>query len=75
LRWFFIVEENGINPWEHEYKYSALPVTFSLADFPGTTATNFGPSLGHAAAIIYEAHGVYWHYQFQLLKSSVIVPD
>jgi len=38
--------------WEHEYKYSALPVTAGFAEFPGPSATFFGPAEGHDSAII-----------------------
>jgi outer membrane autotransporter protein len=38
--------------WEHEYKYSALPITVSSPLFPGQTETIFGPSEGHDSAVI-----------------------
>jgi outer membrane autotransporter protein len=38
--------------WEHEYFYSALPVTVSSVEFPGQSATLFGPAEGHDSAII-----------------------
>jgi autotransporter-associated beta strand protein len=38
--------------WEHEYSYSALPITVSSPLFPGQTETIFGPSEGHDSAII-----------------------
>ena len=38
--------------WEHEYKYSALPITAGLAGIPGPSATFFGPNEGHDSAII-----------------------
>ena len=37
--------------WEHEYLYSALPISVSSAEFPGS-ATFCGPSEGHDSAII-----------------------
>jgi outer membrane autotransporter protein len=37
--------------WEHEYLYSALPITVSSAEFPGS-ATFSGPSEGHDSAIL-----------------------
>jgi len=43
--------------WEHEYKYSALPIT---ANFPGVTATTFGPDEGHDSFIINAGAGVQW---------------
>jgi outer membrane autotransporter protein len=38
--------------WEHEYKYSALPITAGLAGIPGPSATFFGPSEGHDSAVV-----------------------
>jgi outer membrane autotransporter protein len=38
--------------WEHEYFYSDLPITVSSVDFPGQSATLYGPSEGHDGAII-----------------------
>jgi len=38
--------------WEHEYFYSPLPVTVSSVEFPGQSATLFGPAEGHDSAII-----------------------
>ena len=38
--------------WEHEYKYSALPITAGFAAVPGPSATFFGPSEGHDSAVI-----------------------
>ena len=38
--------------WEHEYNYSSLPVTVSSVQFPGQSATLFGPSEGRNSAII-----------------------
>jgi outer membrane autotransporter protein len=37
--------------WEHEYKYSALPVVAAFADVPGPSATFFGPSEGHDSSV------------------------
>ncbi len=64
--------------WDHEYKYSSLPITFSAANFPGVTATTFGPSVGHDSAIINAGAGVQWTpristyvgYQGQLGRSN-----
>jgi hypothetical protein len=53
--------------WEHEYLYSALPITVSSPDFPGTTATFSEPSEGHDSAIVnvtLQAHG---HLDFRLM--------
>jgi len=38
--------------WEHEYKYSALPITAGFAGIPGRSATFFGPSQGHDSAVV-----------------------
>jgi outer membrane autotransporter protein len=38
--------------WEHEYKYSALPITAGIAGVPGPSATFFGPSEGHDSAVV-----------------------
>ena len=38
--------------WEHEYRYSALPITAGFAGIPGPSATFFGPSEGHDSAIV-----------------------
>jgi outer membrane autotransporter protein len=46
--------------WDHEYKESALPVTASLADIPGSSSTVFGPSLGHDSAIVNAGVSVAW---------------
>jgi len=46
--------------WEHEYKYSNLPITFSSAEFPGVSATVFGPHEGHDSAIINAGVGTQW---------------
>ena len=37
--------------WEHEYLYTALPITVDSAQFPGS-ATFSGPSEGHDSAIV-----------------------
>jgi outer membrane autotransporter protein len=46
--------------WDHEYKYNRLPVTFSSVDFPGVSATTFGPHEGHDSAIINAGVGTQW---------------
>jgi outer membrane lipase/esterase len=46
--------------WEHEYKYSNLPITFSSVQFPGVSATTFGPHEGHDSAIINAGVGTQW---------------
>jgi outer membrane autotransporter protein len=47
-----IVEPSLKAAWEHEYKYSALPITAGFAGIPGPTATFFGPAEGHDSAIV-----------------------
>jgi outer membrane autotransporter protein len=37
---------------EHEYFYTALPITANFVEFPGQSATLIGPSEGHDSAII-----------------------
>lgn len=46
--------------WEHEFKYSALPVTASLADFPGPNQTFWGPVEGQDSAIVSTGLSVQW---------------
>jgi outer membrane autotransporter protein len=38
--------------WEHEYLYTDLPITVNSVEFPGQSATLFGPAEGHDGAII-----------------------
>jgi outer membrane autotransporter protein len=38
--------------WEHEYKYSALPISAGFAGIPGPSATFSGPSEGHDSAVV-----------------------
>ena len=38
--------------WEHEYKYSDLPVTAGFAGIPGPADTFYGPSEGEDSAIV-----------------------
>jgi outer membrane autotransporter protein len=64
--------------WEHEYKYSALPVNASLSGFGGPTATFIGPAEGHDSAIISagisaqlnRALSIYLSYDGQLGRSN-----
>ncbi len=44
--------------WEHEFKYSTLPITVSAPALGGATATFFGPNEGHDSAIINAGVGV-----------------
>jgi outer membrane autotransporter protein len=64
--------------WEHEFKYTALPITASAPGLGGATATFFAPSEGHDSAIINAGLGVQWTpristyvgYQGQLGRSN-----
>jgi outer membrane autotransporter protein len=47
-----VVEPTLKAAWEHEYKYSALPITAGFAGIPGPSATFFGPSEGHDSAVV-----------------------
>jgi len=38
--------------WEHEFKYSALPVTAGFAGIPGPSATFLGPHVGHDSVVV-----------------------
>jgi outer membrane autotransporter protein len=46
----FVIQTLTVS-WEHEYFYSALPITVSSAEFPGSAAFS-GPSEGHDCAIL-----------------------
>ena len=46
--------------WEHEFKYSALPVTAGLSDIPGPTATFVGPAEGHDSVVLSTGFAVHW---------------
>ncbi len=46
--------------WEHEYKYTGLPITASLVDFNEPAVTSFGPHLGHDSALINAGVSVQW---------------
>jgi autotransporter-associated beta strand protein len=47
-----VVEPSVKAAWEHEYKYSALPITAGFAGIPGPSATFLGPSEGHDSAVV-----------------------
>ena len=47
-----VVEPSLKAAWEHEYKYSALPITAGFVGIPGPSATFFGPNEGHDSAIV-----------------------
>jgi outer membrane autotransporter protein len=55
-----LVEPNLRVAWEHEYKYSALPITAGFSGIPGPSDTFFGPSEGHDSAIISAGVSVQW---------------
>jgi outer membrane autotransporter protein len=55
-----IVEPSLKAAWEHEFKYSALPVTANLVGFSGTSPTFFGPVEGHDSAIVSAGVSVQW---------------
>jgi outer membrane autotransporter protein len=46
--------------WEHEYKYSALPITAGFAGIPGPSGTFFGPVEGHDSAVVDAGVAVQW---------------
>ena len=46
--------------WEHEFRYSALPVTASLAQFPGPDETFYGPAEGQDSAVVSAGVSVQW---------------
>ena len=47
-----LVEPSLKAAWEHEYKYSALPITAGFAGIPGPSATFYGPNEGHDSATV-----------------------
>jgi outer membrane autotransporter protein len=47
-----LIEPSLKAAWEHEYKYSALPITAGFAGIPGPSATFFGPNEGHDSAVV-----------------------
>ena len=55
-----LVEPSLRAAWEHEYKYSALPITAGFAGIPEPTATFYGPSEGHDSAIVSAGVSVHW---------------
>jgi outer membrane autotransporter protein len=55
-----LVEPSLKAAWEHEYLYSALPITASFAQIPSPSATFFGPSEGHDSAIISAGVSAQW---------------
>jgi outer membrane autotransporter protein len=55
-----LVEPSLIAAWEHEYKYTDLPITAGLAGIPGPSDTFVGPSEGHDSAIVSAGISVQW---------------
>jgi len=55
--------------WEHEYLYSALPISASLVDIPGSPVTVSGPSLGHDSALVSAGVSVQWTRSFSTYVS------
>jgi outer membrane autotransporter protein len=46
--------------WEHQFRYSALPITASLADVPGPFVTFVGPAEGHDSVVVNAGLSVQW---------------
>jgi len=55
-----LVEPSLRATWEHEYKYSDLPITAGFAGIPGPSDTFYGPSEGHDSAILSAGVSVQW---------------
>jgi outer membrane autotransporter protein len=55
-----LVEPSLRAAWEHEYKYSNLPITAGFAGIPGPSDTFYGPSEGHDSAIVSAGVLVNW---------------
>jgi outer membrane autotransporter protein len=47
-----LVEPSLKAAWEHEYKYSALPIAAGFAGIPAASATFLGPNEGHDSAVV-----------------------
>ncbi len=46
--------------WEHEFKYSALPIAAGFVGIPGPSDTFVGPVEGHDSAIVSAGITAYW---------------
>jgi outer membrane autotransporter protein len=46
--------------WEHEFKYSTLPITAGFADISSPSATFLGPAEGHDSAVVDAGISVSW---------------
>jgi outer membrane autotransporter protein len=55
-----VVEPSLKATWEHEYKYSALPITAGFAGISGPSATFSGPSEGHDSAVVSAGVSAQW---------------
>ena len=55
-----LVEPSLKAAWEHEYNYSALPITAGFAGIPGPSATFFGPNEGHDSAVVSAGVSAQW---------------
>jgi outer membrane autotransporter protein len=55
-----VIEPSLKAAWEHEYKYSALPITAGFAGISGPSATFFGPNEGHDSAVLSAGVSVQW---------------
>ena len=55
-----VIEPSLKAAWEHEFKYSALPVTANLVDFASRSATFFGPNEGQDSVILSTGISAQW---------------
>jgi outer membrane autotransporter protein len=55
--------------WEHEYKYSSLPISAGLTDISSSPATITGPRVGHDSAVITAGLTVQWSQRFSTYVS------
>jgi T5SS/PEP-CTERM-associated repeat protein/autotransporter-associated beta strand protein len=55
-----VVEPSIKATWEHEFKYSAIPITAGFAEIPGPSATFVGPKEGQDSAILSAGFSIQW---------------
>jgi outer membrane autotransporter protein len=55
-----VIEPSLKAAWEHEFKYSALPVTANLVDFASRSATFFGPNEGQDSVVLSTGISAQW---------------
>ena len=55
-----VVEPSIKATWEHEFKYSAIPITANFAEVPGPSATFVGPKEGQDSAILSAGFSIQW---------------